>query len=49
MRIAVKRRSHSGPVEADETYMGGKLKNIPKAKREKMEGRKSLTRQPPIV
>ena len=28
-----------GPVEADETYMGGKRKNMPKAKREKMTGR----------
>ena len=29
----------SGPVEVDETYVGGKRKNMPKAKREKLEGR----------
>ena len=29
----------SGPVEQDETYMGGKRKNMPKSKREKLEGR----------
>ena len=29
----------SGPVETDETYIGGKRKNMPKAKRDKMEGR----------
>lgn len=29
----------SGPVEQDETYMGGKRRNMPKSKREKMEGR----------
>lgn len=29
----------SGPVEADESYFGGKRKNMPKSKREKMEGR----------
>ena len=29
----------SGPVEADETYMGGKRKNMPKAKREELTGR----------
>ena len=28
-----------GPVEVDETYMGGKRKNMPKAKRAKLEGR----------
>ncbi len=28
-----------GPVEADETYVGGKRKNMPKAKREKLTGR----------
>ena len=28
-----------GPVEADETYMGGKRMNMPKAKRRKMKGR----------
>ena len=27
--------SHSGPVEADETYLGSKRKNMPKAKRKK--------------
>lgn len=26
---------YSGPVEADETYVGGKLKNMPRSKREK--------------
>ena len=29
----------SGPVEADETYIGGKRKNMPKAKRKTLEGR----------
>ena len=29
----------SGPVEADETYIGGKRKNIPKSKRAKLKGR----------
>ena len=28
-----------GPVEVDETYMGGKRKNMPKSKRAKLEGR----------
>ncbi len=28
-----------GPAETDETYFGGKRKNMPKANREKMEGR----------
>lgn len=28
-----------GPVEVDETYMGGKRKNMPKAKRKKLTGR----------
>ena len=28
----------SGPVEADEAYLGGKRKNMPKAKRAKLEG-----------
>ena len=31
--------TYEGPVEVDETYMGGKRKNMPKAKRAKMEGR----------
>ena len=29
----------NGPVEIDETYMGGKRRNMPKAKRAEMEGR----------
>ena len=29
----------AGPIEADETYIGGKRKNMPKAKRAKLEGR----------
>ncbi|MBC6443369.1 MAG: IS1595 family transposase [Rhodobacteraceae bacterium] len=29
----------SGPVEVDETYIGGKRKNMPKSRREKMTGR----------
>ena len=29
----------SGPVEADETYIGGKRKNMPNAKRKTLEGR----------
>jgi transposase-like protein len=28
-----------GPVEVDETYVGGKRRNLPKAKRAKLEGR----------
>ncbi|MYF27547.1 MAG: IS1595 family transposase [Gammaproteobacteria bacterium] len=28
-----------GPIEADETYMGGKRKNMPKSKRRKLTGR----------
>ena len=28
-----------GPVEVDETYMGGKRKNMPKAKRKQLQGR----------
>ena len=31
-----------GPVGVDETYMGGKRKNMPKSKRAKMEGRGSV-------
>ena len=27
-----------GPVEADETYIGGKRKNMPNSKRKEMEG-----------
>ena len=29
----------SGPVEVDETYMGGKRRNMPKSKRKELEGR----------
>ena len=29
----------TGPVEADETYIGGKRKNMPKSKRKTLEGR----------
>ena len=29
----------TGPVEVDETYMGGKRRNMPKSKRAKLEGR----------
>ena len=29
----------AGPVEVDETFMGGKRRNMPKAKRAKLEGR----------
>ena len=29
----------SGPVEVDETYVGGKRKNMPLSKRKKMTGR----------
>ena len=32
----------SGPVEADETYIGGKRKNMPKAKRKALTGRGSV-------
>ena len=29
----------TGPVEADETYMGGRRKNMPKSKRKRLKGR----------
>ena len=32
----------SGPVEADESYFGGKRRNMPKSKRSQMEGRGSV-------
>ena len=32
----------AGPMEGDETFMGGERKNIPKAKREKLEGRSAV-------
>ena len=32
----------SGPVEADETYMGGRRKNMPKSKRQGLKGRGAL-------
>ena len=32
-------RRFGGPVEADETYIGGKRKNMPKSKRAKLKGR----------
>ena len=31
--------TYNGPVEVDETYVGGKRKNMPKSKRERMTGR----------
>ena len=31
--------SFSGPIEVDETYMGGKRRNMPKSKRQHLEGR----------
>ena len=33
------KESFQGPVEADETYFGGKRRNMPKAKRAQLEGR----------
>ena len=36
---AKKQEPMAGPVEADETYIGGKRKNMPKAKRKALEGR----------
>ena len=36
----------SGPVEVDEAYLGGKRKNMPKAKRAKLEGRGAVERRP---
>ena len=39
VRAADKTERFSGPVEVDETCMGGKRKNMPKAKRRRMEGR----------
>ena len=35
-------RQFAGPVEVDETYIGGKRKNMPKHKREAMTGRGSV-------
>ena len=35
-------RKFAGPVEVDETYIGGKRKNMPKHKREAMTGRGSV-------
>ena len=35
----------SGPVEADETYMGGKRKNMPKSKRAAMTGRGAVGKE----
>ena len=35
----------SGPVEADETYIGGKRKNIPKAKRKALTGRGAVGKE----
>ena len=35
-------RQFTGPVEVDETYIGGKRKNMPKHKRESMTGRGSV-------
>ena len=35
----------AGPVEADETYFGGRRKNMPKAKRRTLKGRGRWTRQ----
>ena len=35
-----------GPVEVDETHMGGKRKNKPKAKRAKLEGRGAVDMTP---
>ena len=32
-------RLFDGPVEVDETFMGGKRKNMPKSKRKKLSGR----------
>ena len=37
--FASDRGAFSGPVEADETYMGGRRKNMPKAKRGTLTGR----------
>lgn len=35
----------TGPVEADETYIGGKRKNMPKAKRRQLTGRGSVGKE----
>ena len=35
----------TGPVEADETYMGGKRKNMPKSKRAKLTGRGAVGKE----
>jgi len=38
----------SGPVEVDETYMGGKRKNMPKAKRKELTGRGPVGKTPVV-
>ena len=35
----------SGPVEADETYIGGKRKNMPKSKRAELSGRGAVGKE----
>ena len=42
------RRAFSGPVEADETDMGGKRKNMPGSKRVEMTGREAVSK-PAVV
>ena len=37
--LEAKQEHFAGPVEVDETYMGGKRKNMPKAKRKELTGR----------
>ena len=38
-----------GPVEVDETYMGGKRKNMPKAKREALTGRGAVGKKTAVA
>ncbi len=39
---STKKQTFAGPVEVDETYMGGKRKNMSNAKRERLEGRGAI-------
>ena len=48
LRVALAERQSvfEGPLEADETYMGGSRKNMPKAKRKDLTGRGAVDKTP---